>query len=195
MGKSSRLIGMGAAVLAAVLALFLYLQRGAPENTAVQIGGPFVLPATTGETIDSAKLAGHPYGMFFGFTHCPEVCPTTLYDMTTTLEALGPAGKDFRMFFVTVDPARDTVEDLKTYVSNFDPRIAGLVPTDEQLQKMAHDFRVFYKKVPTSDGGYTMDHTATVFLFNAQGEFAGTLSFGEEAPSRLAKMKRLLGAS
>jgi protein SCO1/2 len=183
----------GVAALAALLALFLLLESSKPDHAMPVIGGPFTLPATTGATIDSAALVGNPYAMFFGFTHCPEVCPTTLYDMTNTLKDLGDGARDFRMYFVTVDPARDTVTDLKDYVANFDPRIVGLVPTTEQLQKMAKDFRVFYQKVPTSDGGYTMDHTATVFLFDAQGQFAGTLAFGEEPHTRLAKMKRLLG--
>jgi protein SCO1/2 len=157
------------------------------------IGGPFVLASAKGGTVDSATLAGKPYAVFFGFTHCPEVCPTTLYDMSTSLTALGDAAKDFRVFFITVDPERDTLAAMKDYVSNFDPRIEALVPTEDQLKQLAADFRVYYAKVPTSDGGYTMDHTATIFLFGRDGRFAGTLSYDEAAEMKQAKLRKLLG--
>jgi protein SCO1/2 len=97
------------------------------------------------------------------------------------------------VFFVTVDPARDTVDAMKDYVSNFDPRIEALVPTEEQLKQLVSDFRVYYAKVPTSDGGYTMDHTATIFLFDRTGAFAGTIGYGEAPAMREAKLEKLLG--
>ncbi len=96
------------------------------------------------------------------------------------------------MFFVTVDPERDTVPNLRDYVSNFDPRIDALVPTMEQLPKVAASFRIYYAKVPTSDGGYTMDHTASVFLMGADGKFAGTIAYGEVSELREAKLRKLL---
>jgi protein SCO1/2 len=96
------------------------------------------------------------------------------------------------VFFITVDPERDTVEMMKDYMANFDPRIEGLVPAPEQLPKLAAAFRVHYAKVPTSGGGYTMDHTASVFLMDADGRFAGTLAYGEEASTREAKLRKLL---
>jgi protein SCO1/2 len=130
--------------------------------------------------------------VFFGFTHCPEVCPTALYEMSTMLAKLGEDAKRFRVFFITVDPERDTVAMMKDYMANFDPRIEGLVPAPEQLQKLAAGFRVYYAKVPTSGGGYTMDHTASVFLMDADGRFAGTLAYGEEASTREAKLRKLL---
>lgn len=191
-----RLIG---AVVAAVLLLGAAAWLG-PRllgdeggSSVFDIGGPFVLASSRGGTVDSATLAGTPYAVFFGFTHCPEVCPTTLYDMSSSLAALGDAAKDFRVFFITVDPARDTLAAMKDYVSNFDPRIEALVPTDEQLKQLASQFRVYYARVPTSDGGYTMDHTATVFLFGRDGRFSGTLAYDESAPARQAKLKKLLG--
>lgn len=191
-----RLIG---AVVAAVLLLGAAAWLG-PRllgdeggSSVFDIGGPFVLASARGGTVDSATLAGTPYAVFFGFTHCPEVCPTTLYDMSSSLAALGDAAKDFRVFFITVDPARDTLAAMKDYVSNFDPRIEALVPTDEQLKQLASQFRVYYARVPTSDGGYTMDHTATVFLFGRDGRFSGTLAYDESAPARQAKLKKLLG--
>ena len=191
---------MIAAVLCLVLALGgaawigAQLLRGQGATlSALDIGGPFALASARGGTVDSATLAGTPYAVFFGFTHCPEVCPTTLYEMSNNLAALGDAAKDFRVFFITVDPARDTVEAMKDYVSNFDPRIEALVPSEEQLKQLASDFRVYYSRVPSSDGGYTMDHTATIFLFDRRGRFAGTLAYDESAENRQAKLKRLLG--
>jgi protein SCO1 len=170
------------------------LLRGRTQSSVFDIGGPFVLAAAKGGMVDSASLAGKPYALFFGFTHCPEVCPTTLYEMSNNLAALGDAAKDFRVFFITVDPARDTLSAMKDYVANFDPRIEALVPTEEQLKQLASDFRVYYAKVPTSDGGYTMDHTATIFLFGRDGRFAGTIGYDEAPEMRQAKLKRLLSS-
>ena len=198
MMKQTRL--MTAAIVAAVLALGaagwlgVELLRGQQQSAMFQVGGPFVLASSAGGTVDSATLAGKPYAVFFGFTHCPEVCPTTLYEMSNNLTALGDAAKDLRVFFITVDPARDTLATMKDYVSNFDPRIEALVPSDGQLKQLASDFRVYYARVPTSDGGYTMDHTASIFLFDRSGRFAGTLAYDESAETKQAKLKRLLGS-
>ena len=170
----------------------LLLRDRAGPSATFDIGGPFVLASARGGTVDSGALAGKPYAVFFGFTHCPEVCPTTLYEMSNSLAALGDAAKDMRVFFITVDPARDTVAAMKDYVANFDPRIEALVPTEEQLAQLASDFRVYYNKVPTSDGGYTMDHTATIFLFGRDGRFVGTIAYDEAPEMRQAKLKRLV---
>lgn len=184
---------VAALALAAVGWLGVELLRGQKQSAVFEVGGPFALAAARGGTVESSSLAGKPYAVFFGFTHCPEVCPTTLYEMSGNLASLGDAAKDFRVFFITVDPARDTVTAMKDYVANFDPRIEALVPTEEQLKQLASDFRVYYAKVPTSDGGYTMDHTATIYLFGADGRFAGTIAYGEAAEMREAKLRKLLG--
>ena len=158
----------------------------------VEIGGPFSLAAARGGVVDSASLRGKPHAIFFGFTHCPEVCPTALYEMSTLLEKLGEEAADFRVFFITVDPERDTPEMMRDYIANFDPRIEALVPRPDQLPKLAADFRVHYAKGPTSGGGYTMDHTASVFLMDANGQFAGTIAYNEAANMREAKLRALL---
>jgi protein SCO1/2 len=158
----------------------------------VEIGAPFSLASSKGGMVSSKDLAGKPYAVFFGFTHCPEVCPTTLYEMSSALDPLGEAAKDFRIFFITVDPERDTVDVLRAYLANFDPRVEGLVPTLEQLPGLASDFRIYYAKSPTSDGSYTMDHTASVFLFDENGRFSGTIAYGEAPAMRDAKLRRLL---
>jgi protein SCO1/2 len=191
MRKRNALVVLGIAAFAAILAVVAF-RPGMNGKSAMEIGGPFRLTSSRGGDVDSKNLIGTPYAIFFGFTHCPEVCPTTLYEMSGTLAKLGREAKDFRVFFVTVDPARDTVAAMRDYIANFDPRIESLVPTEAQLPKLASDFRVFYAKVPTSDGGYTMDHTATTFLFDADGKFAGTIAFGEAAEVREAKLRRLL---
>ena len=156
------------------------------------IGGPFRLASSNGGVVDSKDLAGKPYGIFFGFTHCPEVCPTTLYEMTKTLTAAGDKANDFRLFFITVDPERDTAPMLKDYLSNFDPRIEALVPTPIELAQVAKDFRALYEKVPGSDGEYTMNHTATLYLMNRKGELSSTISYDEAPESRIRKLTALI---
>lgn len=181
------------AVFAALLAYLIWQQQSGPKTSGLDIGMPFTLASSKGGSVSSESLKGKPYAMFFGFTHCPVICPTTLNEMDTAFTALGDDGKDLRMFFVSVDPERDTAAFLAEYLSNFDPRIEGLVPTIAELPQLAKAFRVFYQKVPTSDGGYTMDHTATVFLFNREGKFAGTLAFDEDPKMRVAKLRKLAG--
>lgn len=166
--------------------------KGGPASP-LEIGGHFVLASSRGGTVDSEALHGAPYAVFFGFTHCPEVCPTTLYDLSNSLAELGEAAGGLRVFFITVDPARDTVAAMADYIANFDPRIEALVPTEAELQRLASDFRVYYAKVPGSGGSYTMDHTASIFLFGRDGRFAGTIAYGEAADTRTAKLRRLLG--
>jgi protein SCO1/2 len=162
------------------------------QSVSVELGKPFKLAATTGSTVDSESLKGKPYGMLFGFTHCPEVCPTTLYDMTQTYVDLGDVGKDFHLYFVSIDPERDTVDFMKNYLANFDPRIIGLIPTLQELPDLAKAYRVFYEKVPSSGGEYTMNHTATVFLFGADGKFRATLAYGEKPEIRVQKLRALI---
>jgi protein SCO1/2 len=189
---------LAAVALAAVVALAAgawfvtgRLRDGGPASV-FDIGGPFVLASARGGELDSKSLSGRPYAVFFGFTHCPEVCPTTLYEMSSSLAALDGAAKDFRVFFITVDPDRDTLGAMKDYVANFDPRIEALVPTQDQLKQLASDFRIYYARVPTSDGSYTMDHTASIFLFDSSGRFSGTISYDEAPEMRLAKLRKLL---
>ena len=177
----------------AALGVFFFNAASSPDSPGIQIGGPFkLMSARNGGLLDSESLKGKPYAMFFGFTHCPEVCPTTLNEMTNAYQELGDTAKDFHVYFVTVDPERDTAQFLNEYLSNFDPRIEGLVPTMAELPKIAKAFRVFYEKVPNSDGSYTMNHTATVYLFGRDGNFTGTLAYGEKAEVRIQKLRRLL---
>jgi len=195
MTRLSRLLLIIAVAGLTVAAAAVYLNRSTVEQQLtplVEIGGPFRLASSNGGFVDSKDLAGKPYGVFFGFTHCPEVCPTTMFEMSNALQKLGGGAKDFRLFFITVDPERDTAPMLKDYLANFDPRIEALVPTLEELPAVAKSFRVIYAKVPTSDGSYTMDHTASLFLFGRDGRFRRTISYGEPVESRLAKLEKLM---
>ncbi|WP_119270318.1 SCO family protein [Taklimakanibacter deserti] len=174
-------------------AAYVYLDRqNAIAIAPAAIGGPFKLAASSGDTVDSETLKGQPFAVFFGFTHCPDVCPTTLYEMSSALGKLGSEAKDLKVFFITVDPERDTTAFLKSYLTSFDPRIVGLRPSLEQLPEIAKSYRVFYEKVRTEDGDYTMNHTALVYLMDRQGRFFGTLDFEEKPEVRLAKLRRLL---
>ncbi|CCV14777.1 SCO family protein [Mesorhizobium sp. STM 4661] len=158
-------------------------------------GAPFTLVDQKGAPITEAALRGRPSVVFFGFTNCPEVCPTTLFEMAGWLKTMGDSGKDLRAYFVTVDPERDTPEIMNTYVGNFSDRIVGISGDPDKVHAMAKAFGIYWKKVDTGDGDYTMDHTASVLLLNAKGEFAGTIAYGESAETAVAKLKRLAGES
>jgi protein SCO1/2 len=179
------------AILSAAL-LYLLLSPRTEGGSTVAIGTPFALAGTSGGRIDSEKLKGKPYALFFGFTNCPDVCPTSMLEITNDLKALDPLAKDFKVYFITVDPERDTVDLLRDYTGSFDPRIIGLVPKDEaELEKVAKGFRAIYRKVPTPSS-YTMDHTASIFLMDSKGQFFGTLDSKETPAVRQAKLKRLM---
>ena len=183
-----------AALVALILGLMAYGNFRHPGDgfALANFGAPFKLASAKGGELDTASLKGKPYGVFFGFTHCPEVCPTTLFEMSAALKELGDQAKEFRLLFITVDPERDTLDSVKDYLANFDPHIEGLVPTMAQLPQVARAYHVYYKKQPTSDGSYTMDHTATLFLIDAQGNLKSTLSFDENRDTRIEKLKKLL---
>jgi protein SCO1/2 len=141
--------------------------------------------------IDNASLAGKPYLVFFGFTHCPDICPTTLFELTDLLQKLGPDADRVTPLFITVDPERDTQQALAAYMTAFDPRILALRGDKAATDVAVKAFAGYYRKVPT-DGGYTMDHTAGVILIDAAGEFAGKLDMHEPRGTTLAKLKRLV---
>ncbi len=155
------------------------------------IGGPFELTTHNGETLTDEDLEGKPYLVFFGFTHCPDICPTTLLELTGLLADLGPAADQITPLFITVDPERDTQELLASYMTSFDPRILALRGTKEQTDEAVKAFAAYYEKVPLEGGNYTMDHTAGVYLIDAEGEFMGTLDLHEPRENQLQKLRRL----
>jgi protein SCO1/2 len=153
------------------------------------IGGAFRLTSHKGETVTNESLRGKPYAIFFGYTHCPDVCPTTLFDLATLLEELGPDGNKVTPVLVTVDPERDTREVLAEYMQAFDPRILALTGSGEAVEATLKAFKVFRRKVP-SEGGYAMDHSALVYLMDKEGRFFSTLDPHEDRSARLAKLRR-----
>ncbi len=156
---------------------------------AASFGGPFELTAKDGTRFPSIRLEGKPYGVFFGFTNCPDICPTTLLDASNHLRDLGPAADRLNIVFITVDPERDTPELLRTYLANFDQRIIGLTGTPKEIADVARAYRIIYEKVPTS-GGYTINHSASMLLMDSRGQFSGTMSFQEPQATQLEKLKR-----
>ena len=156
------------------------------------VGGPFSLLDTTGKRVTGADLAGKPYAIFFGFTHCPDVCPTTLSEMTGWLQALGPDAGKLRLVFVTVDPARDTVAAMADYMKAFDPRILALTGSQEEIAKMLIAYRVYAKKTDEKGADYGMDHTAAIYLMTATGAFKTVIGFGETSAAALARLKGLI---
>ena len=154
-------------------------------------GAPFALVDQKGGPITEAAFRGHPSAVFFGFTHCPEVCPTTLFEMDGWLKKLGAEGQDLRAYFVSIDPERDTADIMNTYVGNVSDRITGITGDPEKVHAMAKSFGIYWRKVPVDGGDYTMDHTASILLLDKAGDFAGTIAYGENPDTALAKLKRL----
>ncbi|WP_436638894.1 SCO family protein [Microbaculum sp. FT89] len=157
-----------------------------------EIGGPFQLVDHTGKPVTEKDFLGKPSAFFFGFTHCPDVCPTTLYEMSTWLGELGPDADKLNVAFVTVDPERDTPELMNNYLSAFGDRIVGLSGTPEQVSQIVKEYKVYRRKVEQEDGEYVMDHSASVYLMDADGKFVGTIAYGEADDIALGKLKRLV---
>ena len=154
-------------------------------------GAAFSLVDQKNQPITEAAFRGQPSAVFFGFTHCPEVCPTTLFEMAGWLKDLGSDGQNLRAYFVSIDPERDTPEIMNTYISNFSDRILGITGDPEKVHAMAKSFGIYWKKVPTEGGDYTMDHTASVLLLDSKGDFAGTIAYGESAETAKTKLRNL----
>jgi len=168
--------------------------RNEPGGVAAgqKLGGTFELTDDSGAPITDAALRGKPSALFFGFTHCPDVCPTTLAEMAGWSDALGEDAEKIGFYFMTVDPERDTPAQLHDYISAFDADITGITGEPEKVRETLDDFHVYYRKVETEAGDYTMDHTASVYLLDAEGRLAGTISFQESGESAVAKLKGLL---
>jgi protein SCO1/2 len=157
---------------------------------AVQIGGPFHLIDQNGKPVSDQDFRGRPFLVFFGFTHCPDVCPTTLFDISEVMKSLGPDADRIGAVFITVDPERDTAAALKDYLSSFDPRVRGLTGDAAALAAVAKEYRVYYKKVPLDGGEYTMDHTAIVYLMDKEGHFVSPFSLKRKPEESAAELRK-----
>jgi protein SCO1/2 len=167
----------------------VYLLMGPPE---IRIGGPFTLVDHRGKTVTERDYLGKPMFVFFGYTSCPDVCPTTLYELSNQLKELGPEADHLNVLFVTVDPDRDTPEKLSLYLSSFDPHITGLSGSEKNIKTMMAAYRATARKVPTPDGDYTMDHTALVHMMNSKGRFVGGINYQEPEAAVRAKIHKFL---
>jgi protein SCO1/2 len=159
------------------------------------VGPSFELTDHNGRLFSSAALAGQPYAVFFGFTHCPDVCPTTLLEMSNALQRLGADADRLKVVFVTVDPERDTPEQLQQYLDSFDPRIIGLTGSQQQIAAAAKGWNAFHNKIPEGDGSYTVVHSAYVYLMDRNNRLTGTMGFQETEDEQVAKLKALIEGS
>jgi protein SCO1/2 len=194
------LLTYGAAIAGvAALTLFIGWWRvdgpGAPEPVAQRplplTQMEFQMTDQGGATVGPASLLGNPSMVFFGFTYCPDVCPTTLSDISGWLDDLGDHVADMNVVFITVDPERDTVPAMAEYVSYFHPAIQGWSGTLDETERAAAGFRASYEKVAT-EGDYTVNHTASVFLLDPEGQFASTIDYHEPREFAVPKIRRVL---
>jgi protein SCO1/2 len=159
-------------------------------------GVPFTLVAQNGQPISDQAFRGKPTALFFGYTHCPDVCPTTLFELNGWMQKVDPDGTKLNAYFVTVDPERDTPAIINQYVSNVSSRITGISGDPGKVMDMVKGFRVYAKKVPLDEkdpnGDYTMDHTASVFLLDSTGRFAGTIAYQEDPDIAVKKLENLI---
>ncbi|MDR6657597.1 SCO family protein [Tardiphaga sp. 20_F10_N6_6] len=187
------IIAAFAGSLAAGLLVVLWLTGGFRNVAApASIGGPFQLTDQSGQTVTEQSLKGKPTLVFFGFTHCPDICPTSLFEMSEVLRAMGKDADRINTYFVSVDPERDTAPIMKEYLSSFDPHLKGLTGTPDAVAKVISGYRVYAKKVPTKDGDYTMDHTALIYLMDRDGNFVAPFNLKRKPEEAATDLKRYL---
>jgi protein SCO1/2 len=199
-GRLPRLLIVSTAFLAglvACLGVIYYLTMRGPGAAPIsiptaQIGGPFRLTDQNGAPVTDQDLKGKTFLVFFGFTHCPDVCPATLYEVSQILGKLGKDADRTVALFITVDPERDTPESMKDYLASFDPHIRGLSGDAAALAAVAKAYRVYYKKVPLEGGDYTMDHTAVVYLMDKDGHFISPFNMKRTADVAAADLRKYL---
>lgn len=197
MKKANLIIWIAIIVLAGFLGWFtLDYTKDSKQLADAPYGVPFELTDQNGNKITEAAFRDKPTALFFGYTHCPDVCPTTLYELDGWLHKADPAGDKINAYFVTVDPERDTPKIMQEYVSNVSKRIIGVSGDPAKVADVVKGFRIYAKKVPIDpakpDGDYTMDHTASVFLLNNGGRFKGTIAYGEDGDVAVKKLENLI---
>jgi protein SCO1/2 len=197
-GKATRAAMVLAAFLGGLVLFFgaiLFITGRAPSpigSAAAAVGGPFHLEDQNGKPVTDQGMKGKPFLVFFGFTHCPDICPTTLFDMSQVLRQLGPDADRTGALFITVDPARDTPAVMKDYLSSFDPHLRGLTGDQAAIDAATRAYRVYAKKVPLDGGDYTMDHTAVVYLMDKNGEFVAPFNLQRTPESAAADLRRYM---
>jgi protein SCO1/2 len=198
--KTFRIVMSVLALVMAALFAWLWFVVGNQNKLVAEKpwGVPFSLVAQAGEPItEKAFQNGKPTALFFGFTHCPEICPTTVYELTGWMKTVDPDKSRLQAYFITIDPRRDTPELLNTYLSNASDRVIGISGDPEKVEAMARGFKAFFQKVPSDakkpDGpDYTMNHSANVFLLDGSGRFVGTIDYGENPDVAIQKLRNLI---
>ncbi len=189
-------IACGALLMALAFATLFAVNVGpSPDGggPSIVIGGPFNLVDHNGRAVTDRDFKGRPLVVFFGFTFCPDVCPTTLSDLTAMMSEIGPAANAIQVLFISVDHERDAPEQLRQYMTAFDSRFLALTGGADELTRVTQAFRVYFKKIDMGGNAtYTMDHTATVFLMDSRQRFTGTIDLHEDRKIGLAKLKRLV---
>jgi|SRR4051794_11514252 len=196
MDRATRPLVMIAAFAAslAVGLLVMTWAMGGLKNVAAPaaIGGPFQLTDQAGDTVTDQNLKGRPTLIFFGFTHCPDVCPTSLFEISEVLRAMGKDADRVNAYFVSVDPERDTKAAMKDYLASFDPHLKGLTGDPEAVAKVLSAYRVYARKVPLKDGDYIMDHTALIYLMDREGRFVSPFNMKRSPEQAASELKRYL---
>lgn len=186
-------LAVAVALVASGYLLIRTPQQSPPEGTLSLsgFGGPFTLVGSDGKPFSSTRLKGKPYVIFFGFTHCPDVCPTTLARLVKLRRQLAGGDSSFEIVFVTVDPERDGPTEVGKYAELFDSPIIGLTGSPARIEQVKKQFGIFSQKVGQPDGDYSVNHTSTVLLFARGGKFGGTIAPEEQDGAALAKLKRV----
>jgi len=182
----------GSSLVIGLLLMFWALGGVKGVATPVAIGGPFELTDQSGAAVTEKSLQGRPTLIFFGFTHCPDVCPTSLFEISEVLRAMGSDADRVNAYFISVDPERDNAQAMKDYLSSFDPHLKGLTGDPAAVAKVTSEYRVYAKKVPLKDGDYTMDHTALVYLMDRDGKFVAPFNLKRTPGEAAAELKHYL---
>lgn len=196
--RTQRLLAIFAAFAAGLvlcLGVIVFVGGRGSGTSAFQtaaIGGPFNLIDQNGQPFSDKDLKDRSFLVFFGFTHCPDVCPTTLFEISEILRNLGPEADHTAALFISVDPERDTPQAMRDYLASFDPHIRGLTGDAAALAAVAKAYRVYYKKVPLEGGDYTMDHTAIVYLMDKQGRFVAPFNMRRTVDVAAADLRQHL---
>jgi protein SCO1/2 len=197
MNRSIRILAMAAAVLAgaaalSAIAIVLWPRGGEVAIAPSAVGGPFKLTDQNGRTVTEADFKGKPFLVFFGFTHCPDICPTALFDMSEVFRRLGPDAEKVNAIFISVDPARDTPEKLKDYLQSFHERISALTGSQADVDAVTKAYKAYAKRVPLEGNDYTMDHSAIVYLMDKNGRFVAPFNLKRAADEAAADLRRYL---
>ncbi|UWU93154.1 SCO family protein [Bradyrhizobium sp. CB1015] len=181
-----------ASLVVGLLIMFWIMGGVSKVAQPAAIGGPFQLTDQNGKAVTDKSLKGKPTLIFFGYTHCPDVCPTSLFEISEVLRALGKDADKVNAVFISVDPERDTPATMKDYLSSFDPHLQGLSGDPAETAKVITSYRVYAKKVPTKDGDYTMDHTALIYLMDRDGRFVSPFNLKRTPEEAAVDLKKYL---